>query len=317
MHKRIPWLLMTSLAACSYADLVPRTVDDDGALPALEISGTRLHLETFGNPADPVVITLHGGPGADYRSLLPLRALADEGYFVVFWDQRSAGLSSRQQCDGITPDAYLRDLEAIVDRFARSGTDRVSFIGHSWGAMYATWYVNEHPERVGAMVLAEPGGFTRAELDAYLDRWLGSASLTGEPLNDAAFLGRMMTTDDQERLDYQVAQRAPIVEESLGQDTVHPEPFWRYGALASECLIDSARAFDWTTDLSRYTREVLFLHGARNTVHTLEHQTALAAHYPHARVVTLEGVGHDIFSAAPEQALQLIRAQLAAFQVQP
>src|SRR5439155_25819971 len=113
-----------------------------------------------------------------------------------------------------------------------------------------------------------------------------------------------------DRLDYQVAQPAPVVEEPLGQDTVHPEPFWRYGALASECLIDSAGAFDWTTNLSQYTPEVLFLHGARNRVHTLEHQTALAAHYPNARVATLEGVGHDMISAAPEQSLQLIRAPL-------
>ena len=76
-------------------NLVPRTVTEDPTLPQIPINGTRLHAEAFGDPAAPTVIALHGGPGGDYRGMLDLRALADDGYHVVFWDNRGAGLSQR------------------------------------------------------------------------------------------------------------------------------------------------------------------------------------------------------------------------------
>src|SRR5688572_9416624 len=52
--------------------LVPLTVMENRNLPAIEMNGARFHAETFGNPANPVIVILHGGPGVDYRSMLPL-----------------------------------------------------------------------------------------------------------------------------------------------------------------------------------------------------------------------------------------------------
>jgi proline iminopeptidase len=54
-------------------NLVPLTVAEDTSLPAIEMNGSRFHLETFGNPVNPVIIFLHGGPGSDYRSMLTMR----------------------------------------------------------------------------------------------------------------------------------------------------------------------------------------------------------------------------------------------------
>ncbi len=292
-------------------NLVPRTVDEDASLPQLALRDTTVHLETFGKRGDPVVIVLHGGPGNDYRAMLSLAALADDGFFVVFWDQRGAGLSRRHDCADISGDAYFKDLEAIVDLFARSASDRVSIVGRSWGAMYATWYTNEHPDRVARLVLAEPGGFNTAEVEAFYKR-LFHVSIVGESFNDAAFFGRVLTPDDHARADFRLALTSTITDEPLGMSATHPEPIWRRGAVVGQCLQAKAGNFDWTTHLSRYTDEVLFLHGERNTVHTLEHQLSLAAHYPHARVVTIPGVGHDMFYAAPDATLALVRGQLEA-----
>lgn len=77
-------------------DLVPKTVDQDSALPGLDRNGTRLHTETFGLPTDPLLVILHGGPGGDYRSMLAARAFAADGFHVVFYDQRGTGLSKRE-----------------------------------------------------------------------------------------------------------------------------------------------------------------------------------------------------------------------------
>src|SRR5512147_2073700 len=109
--RRLRWLPLTlmGLGATACGDvmspgdpgnLVPRTVAEDATLPAIEMNGSRFHAERFGNPANPVIVFLHGGPGGDYRSMLRLAeryngsSLADD-YFLVYWDQRGAGLSER------------------------------------------------------------------------------------------------------------------------------------------------------------------------------------------------------------------------------
>lgn len=66
---------------------VPKTISDDSGIPHVTINGVVFHAQTFGDPKNPVVLVVHGGPGWDYRSLLPLKALADE-FYVVFYDQR-------------------------------------------------------------------------------------------------------------------------------------------------------------------------------------------------------------------------------------
>ena len=78
---------------------VAETVAQDPSIPHMTIDGVTFHAETFGDPASPVVITIHGGPGGDYRSILPLQALSDQ-FFVVFFDQRGTGFlpeSTRQK----------------------------------------------------------------------------------------------------------------------------------------------------------------------------------------------------------------------------
>ncbi|GAF92260.1 unnamed protein product, partial [marine sediment metagenome] len=52
---------------------VPATVDQDPSLPSITINGYTYHGETYGDPTNPVVIILHGGPGSDYRSILNLQ----------------------------------------------------------------------------------------------------------------------------------------------------------------------------------------------------------------------------------------------------
>lgn len=306
--------LVLSLCSCTLDEqaLVPPTVDEDRSLPSLALNGTLLHAESFGDPEKPLVVFLHGGPGGDYRSLLHLRAIADDGFHTVFFDHRGSGLSRRHDCDEITSENYLRDLEAVVDHYARGGAKPVAFVGLSWGAMYATWYVDRHPERVRAVVLAEPGAFTRSELDDYFSRLFGGANVFSERFKDAAYARRLLTPADHARADFLVLATSAILEEKVGIDPNRPEPIWRNGAAAQTCLIADAGEFDWTKNLARYQGRAVFVHGEKNQVHTLAHQEALAAHYPSARVVTIPGVGHDMLYNAPEPSLALIRAELQA-----
>jgi proline iminopeptidase len=75
---------------------------------------------------------------------------------VVFYDQRGAGLSPRDDNkENLTLEQNLADLHAIIQHF--SSTQSVKLIGHSWGGMLVTAYLGKYPEKVSQAVIVEPG----------------------------------------------------------------------------------------------------------------------------------------------------------------
>ena len=179
MNRSLPFALVAlAAAACDIVEprepgnLVPKTVAEDASLPSIEMNGSQFHVETFGNPANPVIVFLHGGPGGDYRGLLRMSerfggySLTDE-YFVVYWDQRGAGLSKRVGKSELTIEQYTADLDALIDHFSPGRP--VFLIGESWGGMFAARYINQHPQRVAGAVLIEPGPLNGATMERLED----------------------------------------------------------------------------------------------------------------------------------------------------
>jgi proline iminopeptidase len=301
------------LCASDPGNLVPKTVEEDPSLPAIELNGTRLHAEAFGDPNAPVIIVLHGGPGTDYRALMPLRALTEDSYRVVFWDQRGTGLSQRHDADTIDLDTYLEDLRLVIEHYAPEQS--VVFIAQSWGAMYATAFINDYGDyngRIKGAILTEPGAFTDRQLDAFIARLQGSVSLAGEQLNDAFWAGQFLSPADHARADYAASFMARRAAPSEHRDPNNLAPFWRAGAIVNQRLLELAErdGFDWTTNLAAFQHKVLFLRGDLNTAATLEHQQELAASYPNATIETIENVGHEVIWERPDDYLTHARAYL-------
>ncbi|MHC4252560.1 MAG: alpha/beta hydrolase, partial [Planctomycetota bacterium] len=246
---------------------------------------TLLHSEAFGDSRNPMVMVLHGGPGGDYRSLLPLEPLADDGYYVVFWDQRGAGLSRRHSPDTYSFNLYLEDLRQVIEYYSRGAPDGpIVFIGHSWGGMYATWFINEYGDyggRIQGNIVSEAGGFTDIELEEYMEEHLGSMEFFSEQTNDIAWLDQFITADDHASLDYKHMLWAAGGTPSEHIDPDNPAPRWRAGAVVNQKLLELAleEGFDWTTNLCLFNHRVLFLRGELNGTMTLEHQTNLASYY--------------------------------------
>lgn len=294
-------------------NLVRRTVTEDASLARLQVNGTIMHAESFGNPANPLVLVLHGGPGGDYRALLPLRALAADGYHVVFWDQRGTGLSQRHDRGAFTWAALLEDLRQVIDSSAPGATQPLVFIGHSWGAMYATWFINQYGDyggHVRGAVLSEPGAFTKAQLDPYMERLTGGLDFLDARMNDATWIGQYMSATDHARADYMAMMMMGVGElPSVHCDENNPEPRWRHGAVASNAMREIADrdGFDWTTNLKSFAPLVLFLRGDLNEATRLEHQQEMAAAYANAQVVTMSNVGHCMIWERPIEYLQHVR----------
>ena len=282
--------------------LVPATVAEDPSLPAIDMNGSRFHVETFGDPSDPVIVFLHGGPGGDYRGMLRLKdsydgqSLSDE-FYLVFWDQRGSGLSKRHEKDVLTIDIFVNDLNTLIDRYSPGRP--VYLIGESWGGMFATKYINEHPEKVAGAVLIEPGPLTGATLEDVKDD-MYDFSLTSEWLNDYVWNSQFLSPDDHARKDYERMLGARDAQPKFHLSKTDPQPCWRQGAWANRYVSEDGQDdngtfnFNFTTNLDAYTTPVLFIAGSMSEVLGESLQIEQVNHYPSASLVVVEGAGHDV-----------------------
>ncbi len=298
---------------------VAKTVEHDPNLPHFILGNVVLHGETFGSPENPTVIVVHGGPGLDYRSLLPLKALSDE-FFVVFYDQRGTGLSPRVGDDQLNLESYLADLDSLVDRF--SAGRKVNLVGHSWGGKLVSSYVGRHPEKVSHVVMAEPGPLNAGVMVHYKGKvefsttfklhvagsWLLSLFASG-PDSDAAadwFQYQIMAGfkgEDHPLAGYFCKKKLP------------PIGHWRVGRRAWIAVRDSYTTprnipVNFVQGMERFHKEVLFITGACNVMLGPEFQREQMKYFPRARMVVIEGVGHQMFWESPAASIAPVREYL-------
>ena len=281
--------------------LVPLTVDQDASLPSLAINGTLLHVESYGKSENPLLILIHGGPGGDYRSLLNAKAFADQGFRVIFYDQRGSGLSkredkSRYQGEG-TIGVFLNDLDALIKHFRVNDTQRVFLMGHSWGAMLAAGYINQHPGMISGAILAEPGGLTWPQTNEYLSR-SNKIRFFSEALNNSVFPEQIIAgRSEHEVLDYK-ASFFSNYENAPGNVVGNPGeyPSWRSGAVAFKYMIEHADkySFDFTTNLSHYHPEILFMYSENNKAYGLEWAEKVSAPFSNVKIQKVNNSGHEM-----------------------
>ncbi len=276
--------------------LVPLTVDEDTSLPSISVNGTLLHSEAFGNPGDPMIVVLHGGPGGDYRCMLNCSRFATDGFYVVFYDQRGSGLSRRHDKGTYSLQLFIDDLDAVIKHYRQQPGQKVILLGQSWGAMLATAYVNEYPGAVNGVILSEPGGLTWHDAEEYIKR-TRDLDVFSETANDYVFLDQILTGSNHNELDYKAAlQSAADCAQGNTLGNPGPYPFWRKGAVCSSAAIDYARAhsFDFTTNLGQFTTKILFVYSELNRAYGKAHAEHVSSAYPNVELVKIPGTGHEI-----------------------
>lgn len=106
--------------------------------------------------SQPILIVLHGGPGAiEAEAYRAYNAELEDHFLVVHWHQRGAGWTLDRTSDGsdINSERIYQDLEELVARMkTRFGREKVYLAGHSWGSILGLRYTYEHPENVAAYV---------------------------------------------------------------------------------------------------------------------------------------------------------------------
>lgn len=299
---------------------VPKTVENDKTIPHIEIDNVVFHSETFGNDTNETVIVIHGGPGNDYKYLLPLKELSEK-YFVVFYDQRGTGLSPRVDEKEQSLENSLKDLSNIIDYY--SPNQKVNIIGHSWGAMLASGYIARNPKRVRKVILAEPGMLTSEKGKEYLQKF--KVELNWNLIKAMTVIAfeslHIKNANKQARIDYIFGKigiidiegnpmRKYFCEESVNNGYI---PFWRLSGVASQSIMkkgmdDSGNIqIDLVTGLENYSNKVLFIVGECNKVIGKEFQEGHMKYFNKAEMVVIKGAGHTMFGEKTKESLRVIK----------
>ncbi|MGW6685579.1 alpha/beta fold hydrolase [Streptomyces sp. NPDC054961] len=155
----------------------PRGIDERGFV---RIGGIDQWISVRGEDrANPVVVEVHGGPGAA-NSVYTARTRAWERHFtLVRWDMRGAGKTFGRggpEGQGEATFERLQEDALEVTRYARRllGADRVVLLANSYGSAFGLRLARAHPELYSAYVGTDQnihtGGRDTGAHDALLER---------------------------------------------------------------------------------------------------------------------------------------------------
>jgi pimeloyl-ACP methyl ester carboxylesterase len=280
-------------------------------------NGHEVCYETFGDPGDSALLLMMGlatqmlGWHEDFCA-----ALADRGFFVIRYDNRDVGRS--QLIEGRAPTTLQllrRDKRAAIYSLEDMATDAVGLLDHlgirrahimgaSMGGMIAQTMVARYPDRVLSLVsmMSNTGA-----------RWSGQPSprlypvlLKNPPRDREGYqrhavwvfskIGSPGFEDDQEDL-------RRIAGESFDRG-INPAGTARQLA----AIIHSG---DRTPLLRTITAPTLVIHGSKDKLVPASGGRATAKAIPGARLLIVEGMGHDLPRAAWPTMLDAIEQNAA------
>ncbi len=103
------------------------------------------------------IIYLQGGPGGfiSDRNINMLAPLSEDGFDIYLYDQIGSGQSERlSNIIDYTAYRHKKDLEEIIKKV---GSEKVILIGQSWGAILATLFIADNPDKVEKVILTGAG----------------------------------------------------------------------------------------------------------------------------------------------------------------
>ena len=247
--------------------------------------------QAFGNPADPAVLLIMGAMASMlWWPEAFCRQLAGRGRFVIRYDNRDTGLSTKYP-----PGAPSYTFEDMVDDAVRvlddHGVANAHVAGMSMGGTLAQSVALKYPKRVGALTVisSSPLGVDTSGLPG-----------TTEAYKEHSAQGANVDWSNREQvLDFVVKDARAIA------STRHPfdekrtramieADYDRSSGLASATnhfLLKGGGPKRTVRDL---TAPLLVIHGSADPLFPVEHGEALAKAVPGAKLVKVEGGGHEL-----------------------
>lgn len=258
----------------------------------IRANGVDLCIETFGDAGDPAILLIGGGAGAmDWWEDAFCERLAAGGRHVIRYDHRDTGRSASYPAG--TPGYTYRDLAAdpigILDAL---GIARAHLAGLSMGGGIAQLLALEHPERVATLTLFATSPVQGDDLDLppvgealeatsdapgpppdWSDR---AAAITAIVEGERPYAGELGFDEDHVRaIAARVVDRTTDIEASM----------------TNHFVLDDGEPI--RSGLDQIVAPTLVLHGTSDPLFPMGHAEALVREIPDARLIPLEGVGHQ------------------------
>jgi pimeloyl-ACP methyl ester carboxylesterase len=257
------------------------------------------------------LVLMHGGPGQDYASLLPLETLADQ-FTLIFYDHRCNGHSTGADVSTMTWENLTADADALRQTL---GFDKWAVLGHSFGGQVALEYALRYPNSLSHLILMNTGGdcwvhqnapeilrkrgYSAATVQAARRFYSGQITVSEYFPSFLRFAGAYF---------YRLNLLGMAREMLLG-----PRPKYRPEAtiFGFSQLISGWTVMD---RLGEIIVPALIIAGRQDFIFPPEHQAILADRLPNARLVLVERAGHNPHMEHPTEVIRTIRDFMAAAQ---
>jgi proline iminopeptidase len=259
--------------------------------------GVSLNVEQVGEGFP--LIVLHGGPGIDHTMFRPyLDALADR-FRLLYVDGRGQGRSERVEPASLSLEVFARDVDGLA---AALGLARFALLGHSFGAIVATFHAVELGT-ADAYVISG-GGDSSDRLEADVAASLEALGEEGRPIAES--WEREQTVQTEEEFRELMRAQWPFhfageVPEGYGEHTVFTPDVLRHFAAAGY------GSFDFVADLDRIDRPTLVIVGGHDRTTTPRAARVLHEGIRGSELVVLDGAGHMSFVEETDAYLAAVR----------
>jgi pimeloyl-ACP methyl ester carboxylesterase len=126
-------------------------MDADPALVRIVSNGVTLNVAQAGPESGGRVVMLHGFPEPWACWRRQIGPLAEAGYRVLAPDQRGYGRSDKpRRVADYALDVLAADVVGLIEA---TGRERVTVVGHDWGAIVAWWVALHHADRLDRLVI--------------------------------------------------------------------------------------------------------------------------------------------------------------------
>ncbi|SFO49045.1 Pimeloyl-ACP methyl ester carboxylesterase [Mesorhizobium sp. NFR06] len=247
--------------------------------------------ETFGDPADPAILLVMGAMASMlWWPEAFCRQLAERGRFVIRYDNRDTGQSTKY-----TPGNPPYTFEDMVDDAMRvlddHGVAKAHVAGMSMGGMIAQIVALKYPERVSALTVisSSPLGVDTSKLPGMSEAYRKHSAAGG----DVDWSDRRQVLDFMVRDARAIASSLHPFDETRTRAMIE-EDYGRSGGLASATNHFALKSEGPKRTVQDLTVPLLVIHGATDPLFPFEHGEALANAVPGARLVRIEGGGHEL-----------------------
>jgi len=264
----------------------------------------KIYYKSFGQ-GDPIII-VHGGPGFDHVHMLPFKELSDK-YQVIFYDQRATGESSGDtDSASITVGNFVSDLELIRKDL---GLDKISLIGHSWGARLSMEYAIKYSANLEKLILLSPS----SNMD-YMNQYVENI----EKKTDEE--SRLMLKKIEESSSFKSKEQKTIEK----YYSIATKPFFHDTAkiskldlsmhkntannqsVVADLLMREVMTRNINSELYKVHCLTLILHGESDPM-PIKAASQVYKSIQNSKMVVLKNTGHFMFAETPTQTLSIIR----------